>query len=100
MILALACAAMLGGAPRDPWPGADKAKHFLLSAFVHSATFSASRLVTSRANAQAAGGAAVLAAGIFKEWRDRGAGRHFSVADIVAGAAGGVAAAALLNGTR
>lgn len=100
MILQLGLAALLV-AGADPLPGRDKVKHFLLSAFVHSMTFSAVKGVTrDRGAAQAAGAAAVLGAGVLKEVLDRRAGRSFSVPDILWGAAGGVAAASLMNGTR
>jgi uncharacterized protein YfiM (DUF2279 family) len=100
VIAALVLAAALGGDTSDTWLGRDKARHFLLSAFVHSVTFTATRAVAGRRAAQIAGGGAVIGIGLLKEIGDRRAGRHFSIRDLAWGVAGGVAAGALLNGTR
>jgi uncharacterized protein YfiM (DUF2279 family) len=83
------------------WFGADKLKHFLMSALVQSAGFSTARTVgLDRAPSQVIGGAAVLAIGLWKERQDRRTKKPFSVEDLVWDAAGGAAAGALLNGTR
>lgn len=83
------------------WFGADKVKHFLMSAFVQSAAYSASRIAgVGRAPSQAAGAAAVLGIGLWKERHDRRAGKPFSIEDLVWDVAGGVAAGSLLNGAR
>lgn len=100
MIATLALALALQ-APPDPWFGADKVKHFLMSAFVHSVTFSVARGAgVDRRGAQVAGVAAVATIGAWKEVHDRRNGRVFSLRDLAWDGAGGVAAAALLNGAR
>lgn len=101
MIATLALAAALVGAPPPSWIGADKVKHFLLSAFAHSVAYSAARAVgMQRTSSQIVGGASVVLVGTWKELHDRRAKRPFSAADLVWDAAGGLAAAALMNGTR
>ena len=99
---ALAIAALLAAAPADdPWFGADKVKHFLMSAFVHSVAYSGARSVgLERGAAQVAAGGAAMAVGVWKEVRDRRDGGRFSTRDLAWDAAGSLAAAALLNGTR
>lgn len=85
----------------DRWFGADKLKHFLMSALVQSTTYSAARAAgVDRGASQALGGAGVATVGVLKEFQDRRSGKAFSIEDLVWGAAGGVTAAALLNGTR
>jgi uncharacterized protein YfiM (DUF2279 family) len=87
--------------PRGPWFGADKLKHFLMSAFVHSAAHSVARSAgVRRPGAQAAGAASAVTIGIWKELRDRRAGRSFSVADLMWDGVGAASAAALLNHSR
>ena len=101
MIATLALATLLALPPRSSWFGADKVKHFLVGAFTHSVAFSAARAANlGRSGAQGIGGASVVAVSVWKEMRDRKAGRPFSTPDLVWDAAGGIAAAALLNGTR
>jgi uncharacterized protein YfiM (DUF2279 family) len=88
------------GGPPDLF-GADKIKHFLMSALIQSATFSVARAAgLNRATSQAAGGTAVFVFGVGKELYDRHAHKTFSVADLLWDAGGGVAAASLLNGAR
>ena len=96
LLLAFAVAADSG----DGWTGRDKVKHFLVSAFVHSMAFSATRSVADRRAAGTAGAAAVVGVGVLKELHDRRSGRPFSVRDLAWGLAGGVASASLMNGAR
>lgn len=100
MIPALLLAAAVAADTGDTWFGRDKLKHFMLSAFVHSVAFSATRLVADRRAAQLVAGGAVVISGTLKEVLDRRAGRRFSAADIAWDVAGGVAAASLMNGSR
>lgn len=102
MIRALALVAMLGAAPPlDSWLGADKLKHFLMSAFVQSTAFSIARAAgATRPNAQALAGVSTAGVGIWKELQDHRTGRRFSIKDLAWDGAGALAAAALLNGTR
>lgn len=101
MILELALAATV--AIQDPIPGADKVKHFFMSAFVQSVTFSVARAAgADRSNAQLVAGISSMSVGLLKEVRDArvGGGTGFSVPDLAFDAAGALAAAALLNGTK
>ena len=101
MFLALSTAVLLAVPPKDSWFGADKVKHFFVSAFVQSASFSAARaLGASNSSAQTFAGVTTAAIGIGREVHDRRRGRIFSVRDLAWDAAGGVAAAALLRRTR
>jgi uncharacterized protein YfiM (DUF2279 family) len=101
MILALSAAALLALPPKDSWFGADKVKHFFMSAMVQSVTYSAARAAgVSQASAQAIGGVTTGVVGLGRELHDRRQGRIFSVKDLVWDAGGGVAAASLLRRTR
>jgi uncharacterized protein YfiM (DUF2279 family) len=92
-----ACVAVQDGL----WPGSDKVKHFFLSALVQSVSFSVARVAgADRAEAQTAAAIATMSVGILKEVNDRRVGRSFSAADLAWDAAGALAAAAILNGTR
>jgi uncharacterized protein YfiM (DUF2279 family) len=87
--------------PPETWFGVDKVKHFMMSAFIHSAVFSASRAAgLPRSSAQLAGGVSTLTFGVGKELLDRRRARQFSVKDLLWDGAGALSAAALLNGTR
>lgn len=100
MIGALALAVVV--ATHDgPLPGVDKVKHFFMSAFVQSVSFSVARAAgADRADAQVAAGISTMSIGILKELHDRRLGGPFSGPDLVWDAAGALAAAAILNGTR
>ena len=101
MIRELSLAVLLSAPPRDGWFGTDKVKHFFMSAFVHSATFSIARSVgASNSTAQVTGAVATGIVGVGREVYDRRRGRIFSVKDLAWDAAGGVAAASLLSRTR
>lgn len=101
MILNLAAALILAAPPRDSWFGTDKVRHFFMSAFIQSATFSAARAAgASPSSAQVIGGVVTGAVGIGREVHDRRVGRIFSAKDLAWDGAGGAAAAALLRRTR
>src|SRR5438046_8989416 len=85
----------------DRWFGADKLKHFLMSALVQSSTYSTARATGLRSSASQVGGAAaVMSVGLWKEFHDRRHQKPFSVEDLTWEAAGAVAVASLLNGAR
>lgn len=85
----------------DAWFGADKMKHFMMSAFIQSAAFSVARAARMpRSNAQFVGGVSSVTMAVGKEVLDRRRGSRFSVRDLLWDGAGALAAAALLNGTR
>ena len=87
--------------PGGPWLGSDKVKHFLMSAFVQSVSYSVARGGgLNRRDGNRAAGVASAVVGVWKEVRDKRAGKAFSVADLVWDAAGAGSMAALLNRTR
>jgi uncharacterized protein YfiM (DUF2279 family) len=87
--------------PSSVHVGPDKVKHFFLSAFIQSASYSALRLGGAEHRGALIGASAVtIAAGIAKEVRDSRAGGRFDVRDFVWDLAGGAAAAAVLEQSR
>lgn len=97
--LALLLTLHVGGtrAPRDPWLGADKAKHFFISAFVQSMSFSAIRSTGVSRNASLAGATVVtFSVGVGRELYDRRPGGVSSAKDVAWDGAGALAATALL----
>ena len=89
-------------AHRDSWFGVDKIKHFFMSAFIESVTYSA--LQAARVNHRAALGGAIgvtMAVGVGREIHDkRTPGNIFSVRDLTWDAVGATAGAVLLTQTR
>lgn len=85
-------------APHDPWFGTDKAKHFVVSAVVQSATHSVLR-ANHHDYREAAwtAGAVTLTVGVGKEMWDARQGRIFSWKDLAADGAGGVAGAVVMR---
>jgi putative lipoprotein len=68
----------------DSWWGADKVKHFLMSAFIESVTFSGFQAAGANRNAAFSGAFAAAAAfGIGKEFSDRRTKGLFSYRDLV-----------------
>lgn len=97
----LLVAVLLQPPPPDGWWSADKLRHFFLSAFVQSVTYSAARAARlDHAPSLASASAATAVVGIGKELRDRRAGGPFSARDLVWDAAGAGAATALLVRTH
>jgi putative lipoprotein len=87
--------------PRDSWFGADKVKHFLMSAFIESLTFSGLQAAGAHRNASFAGAIGATAAfGIGKEIHDKQRGEPFSLHDIAWDAAGGGSAFLMLRHTQ
>ena len=87
---------------RDTWFGPDKIKHFFMSAFIESVTYSA--LQAARVNHRPALGGAIgvtMAVGIGREIHDkRTPGNILSVRDLTWDAVGATAGAVLLAQTR
>jgi uncharacterized protein YfiM (DUF2279 family) len=87
---------------QDSWFGADKIKHFFMSAFIESVTYSA--LQAARVNHRPALGGAIgvtLAIGVAREIHDkRTPGNIFSVRDLTWDVVGTTAGAVLLSQTR
>ena len=86
--------------PRDTWLGVDKLKHFFVSAFVQSVTYSATRATgVAHGTSLAAASAATAAFGVGREIHDRRKKGLFSVADLAWDAAGAGAATVVLRKT-
>lgn len=85
----------------DAWFGIDKIKHFFMSAFIESVTYSA--LQAARVNHRAALGGAIgvtMAVGVGRELHDRRVpGNIFSIRDLTWDAIGTTAGAVLLSHT-
>ena len=87
--------------PRESWFGADKVKHFLMSAFIESVTFSGLQAAGAHRNASFAGAIGATAVfGIGKEIHDKQRGEPFSLHDIAWDAAGGGSAFLMLRHTQ
>jgi uncharacterized protein YfiM (DUF2279 family) len=86
----------------DSWFGADKIKHFFMSVFVESVTYSA--LQAARVNHRTALGGAIgftMAIGVAREIHDkRTPGKWFSYQDLTWDAVGATAGAVMLAHTR
>lgn len=86
---------------RDSWFSADKVKHFFMSAFIESVTFSG--LQVAGASRNAAFGGAVGATAVFaigKEIHDRKTKGLFSIRDVAWDAAGAGSAGLMLRKTQ
>lgn len=85
-------------APRDPWFGADKLKHFFVAAFTQSVTYSALQAARVRHDhALAAAWGVTAAASAAKELHDRRTTGLFSVRDLVWDAAGAGVATVIID---
>ncbi len=89
------------GRPADAWWGPDKVKHFFVSAFVQSVSYSALRLTRLDHGPSLAGATLVTATvGVGREVHDRRTKGLFSVPDLAWDAAGAGAASVMLSRTR
>jgi uncharacterized protein YfiM (DUF2279 family) len=85
---------------RDSWFGVDKIKHFFISAFIESVSFSALQAAGANRRTAMAGAIGVTAGvGIAREIHDRRTRKAFSYRDLTWDAAGAAAAAAMLSHT-
>jgi uncharacterized protein YfiM (DUF2279 family) len=86
---------------QDSWFGIDKLKHFFVSAFIESVTYSA--LQAAHANHRSALGGAIgvtMAVGVGRELHDRSVpGNIFSIRDLTWDAVGATAGAVLSSHT-
>jgi uncharacterized protein YfiM (DUF2279 family) len=100
--LALLFTVHLGAAGTgDRWFAADKAKHFLMAAFVETASFSAFRLTgLGKRQSIVAGAAVASAVSVGKELHDLRFGGDPSLKDLTWDGIGIVAATALLGHTE
>jgi len=86
---------------RDSWFGVDKIKHFFLSAFITSVSFSAIQATgANKKTAMTGAVGASLAVGVTREIYNRRTTRLFSFKDLTWDAVGTAAAATMLNQTR
>lgn len=86
---------------KDSWFGVDKIKHFFLSAFVTSVSYSAIQATgANRKTAMTGAVGASLAVGVAREVQNRRTTKLFSFKDLTWDAVGTVAAATMLNQTR
>jgi len=84
----------------DRWFGADKVKHFFMTAFAQSVAYSTLRAVgTGRDASLVAASAATATVSVAKELHDRPRPEGFSVRDLVWDAAGAGAATLILYRT-
>lgn len=85
----------------DPWFGVDKVKHFFMSAFITSVSYSALQLARANHSSAMTGAIGVsMAIGIGREVHDmRVPGNLFSVRDLTWDAIGTAAGAALVSHT-
>ena len=86
---------------RDSWFGIDKIKHFFISAFIESVSYSALQAANVKRRPAMAGAIGVSAAfGVAREMHDRRTpGNHFSYRDLTWDALGIGAGAAMLKHT-
>ena len=85
-------------APQRVGVAPDKVKHFFLSAFIQSASYSALRLSgVEHDGALVSAGAATVAVGVAKEIHDARSGGRFSAGDLVWDLLGAGAAAVVLD---
>ena len=85
----------------DPWFGIDKVKHFFMSAFITSVSYSALQLTRANHSSAMAGAIGIsMAVGVGRELHDmRVPGNLFSVRDLTWDAIGTAAGAALVSHT-
>jgi uracil-DNA glycosylase len=104
VVLALALGPRSAAAqiPVDNWIGADKVKHFFMTALVQSLAYSVTQVTTqgSRSSLLLSASVASAAVGIGKEVHDRRSYGHFSVRDLAWDAAGAGTATLMLTRTR
>jgi putative lipoprotein len=105
LIVLLLLAPMGAGAqarhPRDSWFGVDKVKHFFMSAFIESVTFSGLQAIGANRNTAFAGAISATAGfAVGKEFHDRRTTGLFSYRDLVWDAAGGGAGLLMLRSTQ
>lgn len=102
MVRTLLLIGMLRAGAGDSWFGTDKLKHFFLSAFVQSVSYSVIQVTThgSRSSLLLSASATSAVVGIGKEIHDSRVKGEFSVRDLSWDAAGIGAATLMLRNTR
>lgn len=101
MIREMSVALVLAIPPKDSWFGTDKVKHFFMSAFVQSLSYTTLRATgVDHDDALVTAAAATVALGVGKEVYDARAGRRFDAYDLAWDLAGVAAATAVLEQSR
>jgi uncharacterized protein YfiM (DUF2279 family) len=101
MKLIVVSALFLQSTAGDSWFGVDKLKHFFVSAFIQSVSYSAFRAADVNHGEALIGASCVTAAfAVGKEVHDRRSGSAFSARDLVWDAAGAGGSVVLLDRTR
>jgi putative lipoprotein len=102
MMRTLVLVGMLRVGTGDSWFGTDKIKHFFLSAFVQSLSYSVIQVTTkgSRSSLMLSASATTAAVGVGKEIHDSRMKGEFSFRDLAWDAAGIGAASVMLRNTR
>jgi len=97
--LVLALSLSIGGHQGgDKWLAPDKLKHFFMSAFIESASYSALRAVRiNRHDALVSAAGIAVSAGVAKEIHDSWTEEEFSTRDLAWDLAGSAAGAAFLS---
>lgn len=97
--LVLALSLSIGGHQRgDKWLAPDKLKHFFMSAFIESASYSALRAArVNHHDALVSAAGIAVSVGVAKEIHDSWTREGFSLRDLTWDAAGTAAGAALLS---
>jgi putative lipoprotein len=86
---------------RDSWFGVDKIKHFFMSAFIESMTFSGLQAAGANRNAAFAGAISATAAlGVAKEMHDKKTKGVFSFRDLTWDGLGATAGLVMLKSTQ
>lgn len=100
LVLAPVAASAQSSKPRDSWFGVDKIKHFFMSAFIESVTFSGLQAVGANRNTAFAGAVSATAGfAVAKELYDRKHTGLFSYRDLVWDTAGAGAGLLVLRST-
>lgn len=86
---------------QDPWFSPDKAKHFLVSGFIESASFAGMETIGVSRKSSMAGAIAITGAlSLMREIHDKRTKNQFSFRDLTWDLAGGLAAYVLLRHTE
>ncbi|MGH7646794.1 MAG: DUF2279 domain-containing protein [Gemmatimonadaceae bacterium] len=101
IVLALSLSLGAGHQNGDKWFAPDKLKHFFVSAFVESASYSALRAArVNHHDAIVSAAGLTVGVGLIKELHDTHTGEGFSLRDLAWDAAGTAAGAAFLSHAR
>ena len=101
LVLALSLSLAGGHSGGDRWLAPDKLKHFFMSAFIESASYSVLRSARVNHHDAIVGAAGIaVSVGLGKELHDSRSGEGFSMRDLTWDVAGTAAGAAFLSHAR